>query len=176
MHIIYGLGNQDLSLLKTKHNLGRLVVEQIAQNLGLSFKNENGLFTAKTDLSLNFVVLAYSGGYMNNSGQNLQSFISFYKPSELTLWIIQDDSDQEEGFSKQVFGGGSGGHNGIISVYKYLLNWPLEQKDVLRLKVGIREVHNKQKALEFVLKPISKLDLELIKETAVEVVNLLTKN
>jgi peptidyl-tRNA hydrolase, PTH1 family len=162
MHLIYGLGNQDPTLLNTKHNLGRLVVEKLAQELGLSFKNDNGLAVCKT----NGVILAYSLGYMNNSGQNLQQFLNFYKPNKLKLWLLQDDSDQIEGYFKDVYGGGSGGHNGIISVYKYLLNWPINQKEVLRIKLGIRQENNKQKALDFVLKPISKSDLELTNLTA----------
>lgn len=172
MHLIYGLGNQDSTLLNTKHNLGRLVVEQLAKELGLEFKSDNGLMVCKTQT----FILAYSCGYMNNSGQNMQQFLAYYKPEDFELWLIQDDSDQQEGFFKDVFGGGSGGHNGVISVYRYLLNWPLKQINVKRIKLGIRLENNKHKALEFVLKPISKLDQELINSTSNRLKNLLTKS
>ena len=49
--------------------------------------------------------------------------INFIKLDKLQLYIIQDDSDQNILNSKILLGGGSAGHNGIIDIYKYCLNW-----------------------------------------------------
>ena len=168
MTIFYGLGNHDSKYLETKHNAGRLVLENLAELFSLKFAKTGDFFLAKN----NDIFLLYSAGFMNNSGEVLQSFFNYFKNLTFTvndtLVFLQDDSDQIEGNQKLSLAGGSAGHHGINSLYKHLLNLKIPVEDVLRLKIGIRPPENKLKSETFVLSRIS--------ETEKKNYNLLAKN
>ena len=151
MILIYGLGNNETQYLNTKHNIGRLVIENLAQQWDLSFTQNKGIHLAKNS-NLN-IWLAYSNGYMNNCGLPLGELIRYYKisPKSLQIMIIQDDSDQNSTAVKLTVGGGSAGHNGIISVYQHLASFGIEPNNIWRLKIGIRPHGNRLKSETFVL-------------------------
>ena len=123
MLIIYGLGNNENKYLKTKHNIGRVVVEGLATKLDKSFGKKNLIWSTQSGETL----LAYSNGYMNESGLPLLQLIKYYKPEqkELLILIIQDDSDQFIGNAKLLPAGGTAGHRGIISINKHLSSFNL---------------------------------------------------
>jgi peptidyl-tRNA hydrolase, PTH1 family len=169
--IIYGLGNNDEKLLKTKHNMGRLLVEKIAKQLepNTNFKLVKEIWILKSQN----IWFCYSNGYMNLSGQSLNSFLSYLKvkQEDIQMIIVQDDSDQLEGKYKIVKtiekgGRSAGGHNGIIDIQRY---FSFPKGDVSRVKLGIRREGDTTKAIDFVLKPISKLDELLLVEKILEV-------
>lgn len=150
MIIIFGLGNPGLEYKNTKHNLGWLILDKLADELGLSWQNSQSGMMIKYNAE---VVLFKSSGYMNNSGKDLQKLISYYKiPAEnLELLVIQDDSDQNIGQAKLVNNGGSAGHRGILDIHKFLVSLNIELTQLWRLKIGIRPIGNKLKSETFVL-------------------------
>ena len=157
MTIFYGLGNNENKYLETKHNIGRIVVENIASKLELNFGENKGCHLAKNS-DFWFV---YSNGYMNNSGQPIAELIKYFKvdiTKDFNLIIVQDDSDQIACNSKLSLGGGTAGHNGIISVYKEMAFLGLEQSRIWRLKIGIRPEDNRLKSETFVLTKNSIVD------------------
>jgi peptidyl-tRNA hydrolase, PTH1 family len=160
MLIFYGLGNNEAKYLNTKHNVGRVVVEQLAAKLETNFIDSgHGCMFAKTKVGEIEIWLAYSKGYMNISGEPISKLIKYYKlqPEDYQLTIIQDDSDQAINSNKIMPGGGTAGHNGIISSYNHLASL-IEQKEIWRLKIGIRPVGNKLKSETFVLSPINSIE------------------
>jgi peptidyl-tRNA hydrolase, PTH1 family len=161
MTIIYGLGNNEAQYLNTKHNIGRIVLESIAQAQGLQFTTIRRTMVAKYNQD---VYLVYSKDFMNTSGQFLNELISYLKPTSLQLIILQDDSDIQESANKVALGGSSGGHNGISDIHKYILNWGISTQDIIRIKIGIRPPHNTSKAIDFVLKLLSDNDIINLKE------------
>jgi peptidyl-tRNA hydrolase, PTH1 family len=157
MLIFYGLGNNEAKYLNTKHNIGRVVVEQLAAQFeGIFFDSGHGCMLAKTKVGLTEIWLVYSKDYMNTSGEPISKLIKYFKikPEDFQLTIIQDDSDQSIGSNKLMPGGGTAGHNGIISSYSHLASL-VEQKEIWRLKIGIRPEGNKLKSETFVLSPIN---------------------
>ena len=175
MIIIYGLGNNEPKYLDTKHNVGRVVVEQLAKLQGLTFTKVKSVMVAKSSE----VQYVYSLDYMNTSGNILNEYIQFIKPQDLKLYIIQDDSDQIILNSKIVLGGGTAGHNGITDIYKYLLNWGTNLSDIVRLKIGIRPVNNTSKSLVFVLSKTNKEEQEYLANLTNQLsknIELITKN
>ncbi len=150
MIIIFGLGNPGLEYKNTKHNIGWLILDKLADELGLSWQNSQSGMMIKYNAE---VVLFKSSGYMNNSGKDLQKLISYYKiPAEnLQLLVIQDDSDQNIGQAKLVNNGGSAGHRGILDIHKFLVSLNIELTQLWRLKIGIRPIGNKLKSETFVL-------------------------
>lgn len=158
MIIFYGLGNNEEKYLETKHNVGRMVVEDLANKLNLTFSKKDNFFYTKSKIEGEDVYFVYSSGYMNNSGGPLSSFVKYFNldltKEKSALIIVHDDSDQIEGSVKLVQGGGSAGHNGIIDIYKNVLSLSVTMKNIWRLKIGIRPQNNKQKSMDFVLKKV----------------------
>ncbi len=170
MLIIYGLGNNENKYLKTKHNIGRIVVENLAAKLGKSFAKKNLIWATGSGQTL----LAYSNGYMNESGLPLLQLIQYYKPDleDLMILVIQDDSDQFISKAKLLPAGGTAGHRGIISINQHLTSPNLKSNQIWRLKIGIREPMNKSKSETFVLSQYTLAE----EQKALELANTLFDN
>ncbi len=158
MTLLYGLGNNETKYLKTKHNAGRIVLELLAQKMDLVLQKKNGFWFAKYHRGDHDLLLVYSDGYMNTSGQPLADFCSYFKLKPDRLLVLQDDSDQMVNSQKLSIGGGTAGHNGIISVYQYCESFGIKRDNVLRLKIGIRPEGNRLKSETFVLSSISQTE------------------
>lgn len=177
MVIIFGLGNNDKQYLQTKHNAGRVVLENIMKNINLSFNEKPSYFYARIKLGSEDVYFLYSGGFMNDSGQVLEAFCKYFKlnftDEKSKLFILHDDSDQLEGNQKLVVGGGSAGHNGIKSIYKHIFNLDLSTEKIWRLKIGIRPSDNKMKSETFVLSRFGENEFVGYKKLANKLTDLL---
>ncbi len=172
MTLFYGLGNNENKYLKTKHNIGRIVIKTLAQNLGLIFTESKGCYHAKNS-DFWFV---YTSGFMNNCGMPLAELLKYHKVdihTNFNLIIVQDDSDQIVGNSKLSVGGGSAGHNGIISVYREMTFLGMEQNRIWRLKIGIRPETNKLKSETFVLTKNSDEDIKSLETVAKKIIKSL---
>ena len=168
MLIFYGLSNNEAKYLGTKHNIGRVVVEQLANLLHVNFTDSGqGCMVAKTKVGETEIWLIYSKGYMNTSGEPISKLIKYFKlnSTDFQMTIVQDDSDQIIGSNKIMPGGGSAGHNGIISSYLYLTSLK-EQKDIWRLKIGIRPEGNRLKSETFVLSNFTQQESQNSKDLA----------
>ena len=171
MIVFFGVGNNENKYFKTKHNAGRVLLENLAELDGLAFQKAQKYSYCKTKWGNQDVYFVFSNGYMNLSGEALNGFLKYFK-LELSglddfLVVLQDDSDQIEGNNKFVLGGGSAGHRGIDSINKHLLSFKLHISRLWRLKVGIRPHLNTLKSETFVLNSLSDLDNQNI--------NLLTR-
>jgi len=165
MLLFYGLGNNEAKYLLTKHNLGRLVLENIVDKL-------NGKFELSAKVSFykhvfendEIAYFVYSNGYMNTSGEALDSFLKYYKidasSPDFKLIILHDDSDQIEENFKFLPAGGSAGHRGIGDIYRHLPSLNLDINNIWRLKIGIRPANNKLKSETFVLNRSPENELE----------------
>ena len=153
--IIIALGNPGQEYANTYHNAGTLFVR---------FLRESAFATPPTVESLET--------FMNVSGPAVQKFLKKdgIKPDHLLL--VHDDADIPVGEYKFSFGSGAAGHHGVESVID-----TLGTKDFWRLRIGIAKTFEtpdgpiKKKAMDYVLKPISLVDKELMQgvfEKAVE--------
>jgi peptidyl-tRNA hydrolase, PTH1 family len=174
MLLFYGLGNHSQKYFQTKHNSGRLVLENLLNLKNLKLQDKNGYLYTK-QLQSYFLI---SKGFMNNSGLSLVSFMNYFKldfeDSNFVLLILQDDSDQIVGSQKLVVGGGSGGHRGISDIYKQGLGLNLDLEKVWRLKIGIRPEENKQKSETFVLSGINNFEKQFYQTLAQKIEQNLT--
>ncbi len=167
MIIFLGLGNNDKQYLDTKHNAGRLLLEALAAKWGQKFEKQKNFFWTNSGKTIenDRLILLYSAGFMNNSGEILASFLSYYKPdlANLLVVVFHDDSDQFENKQKLVVGGGSGGHNGIGSIYQH---FPEAKTTLWRVKIGVRPELNRLKSGTFVLQKMSPNEKERITDLA----------
>lgn len=152
MKIIVGLGNPGKTYENTRHNIGFMTVDYYLGSSIIWQKKFNSLYYVKND-----VCFIKPQSYMNNSGEDVQKFVNFYKTQIDDILIIQDDLDQATGCYKLKMNSSSGGHNGIKSIIK-----ELNTQEFGRLKVGIDngQVFN---TISFVTGKFSKEELELLK-------------
>ena len=123
--VVVGLGNPGRSYERTRHNVGFLVVDELARRHGGSWRSKKKAEAAPIGFGLKNGTLLKPTTYMNNSGTALAG----YKPDQLV--VVHDDLDLPEGDVRVKVGGGAGGHNGLRSTIQHLGN------DFVRVRIGI---------------------------------------
>lgn len=133
MKIIVGLGNPGRQYAATRHNLGFMVVDDVAGRLGggerrSRFKAE--LVEARDGGEK--IVLIKPQTFMNLSGTSVREAVRWYKASLDELLVVLDDIDLPYGAIRMRPDGGSGGHNGLKSIIA-----DLGSQEFARLRLGI---------------------------------------
>jgi PTH1 family peptidyl-tRNA hydrolase len=121
MKLVVGLGNVGPQYAHTRHNIGFLVVDEIARQLGGTWKPDPKISSEvlETSFDNDKIVLAKPQTMMNLSGKAVQQLLAKYRsdgarPS--TMWVIHDDIDLDVGDIRSKFDGGSGGQKGVESI------------------------------------------------------------
>ena len=133
MKLIVGLGNPGEEYEDTRHNVGFMVVDKLAHELGSSdlrweMKEKHKAQIAK----ISDIVLVKPQTFMNASGVAVRSLVSFYKLEPQDVWVIHDDLDLPVGKVRMRMGGGSAGHHGIDSIIE-----ELGSDQFMRVRLGI---------------------------------------
>jgi PTH1 family peptidyl-tRNA hydrolase len=129
-----GLGNPGSEYRDTRHNIGFLVLEALANKLGSSFKREirfEGRH-ASGQVAEQKVHLLQPETYMNESGRSVAKILQYYKIEPSKLLVVVDDMALDFGTFRLRQMGSSGGHNGLKSVQEYL-----GSTNYARLRIGI---------------------------------------
>lgn len=172
MKMIIGLGNPGKEYAQTKHNVGFMVVDAIADELNVSVeKRQCQAFTQMATWDGEKFLLVKPQTYMNLSGQSVMELLNYYKDKIDDLLVIHDDLDLPPGQLRFKQGGGAGGHNGIKNIIAHL-----NSNDFDRLKIGIGRGKNETK--DYVLTPFAGTDKKLIDEavaTSVDAVKIWLK-
>lgn len=128
--LIVGLGNPGETYRDTRHNIGFMVLDEIARRLSTAFREEQR-WTG--------LVAKFTGGhllkpltFMNDSGRSVQSVGHFYKTTPMQTLVVHDDVDLPLGRMRFRSSGSAGGHNGIRSLIA-----AFGTPEFPRLKVGI---------------------------------------
>lgn len=158
MLLITGLGNPGESYTQTRHNIGFLFVDYLADAYHFSpWKLEKKWqgFIAKGTINGEKIVLLKPQTFMNASGQAVQPLAHYYQIPSAEVMVVVDDLDQDFGFMKWKTHGGSGGHNGLKSITQQL-----GTDQYPRLKFGINnELKSRISPSDFVLKKFTKDEL-----------------
>ena len=131
--LIMGLGNPGPQYAMTRHNIGFLAVDLLAEGLGQrNWGTEQKAWVLKFKTEMGQLILAKPQTYMNKSGESAQALLQYYKIPMENFLVIHDEIDQP--FEKMKFhkNRGHGGHNGIRSISE-LLGSP----DYTRLRLGV---------------------------------------
>ncbi|MFO7569409.1 MAG: aminoacyl-tRNA hydrolase, partial [Smithellaceae bacterium] len=114
MHLIVGLGNPGQRYAATRHNIGFMVLEQLAaaHDIALKQKSFNAIW-GKGDIAGRQVLAAMPQTYMNLSGTAVRQLQSFFKMEISRLIVIHDDLDLPFGSIRLKAGGGTAGHKGL---------------------------------------------------------------
>lgn len=159
--LIVGIGNITEVYAKNRHNLGFMVIDQLAENAGASWKLKKDLKSeiALTSVKKKEVILAKPQTYMNSSGQAVRALMDYYKLSPESITIIYDEIDLPFGEIRVKVGGSDAGHNGIKSVITHIG----EEFKRIRIGVGPR-VPAEIDLADFVLQDFSKSEAKKLPE------------
>jgi peptidyl-tRNA hydrolase, PTH1 family len=173
--LIVGLGNPGPEYEFTPHNLGFLVVNQLADDLEVEVRNRQcKSLTARTQIGPEQVVLAKPQTFMNLSGEAVRELVSKLEiVPESDLIVIQDELDFPFGTLRVHRNRSSAGHNGIESIID-----SLGTKDFLRIRIGVAPEHKVADGKEYLLSPMRKAQLKVLDpviEDAAEAANVIVK-
>lgn len=154
MKIIAGLGNPGPEYAQTKHNVGFMLVDALADRIGgLTWKESFSSLVAETRIGSEKVFLVKPQTYMNDSGAALGPMLSYYRLDSVDLIVVHDDMDIPAGTVRLRRKGGSGGHNGIKSVIAHIGG-----ADFPRVRIGIGRPLPGWTVVNHVLAPFSTED------------------
>ena len=133
MHIIVGLGNPGRKYENTRHNLGFITVDRLAEEHGITFrKSRHKALIGEGNISGQKVMLVKPQTFMNLSGEAVRAVMDYYKEPVENLLVIYDDVDIPVGTVRMRKKGGAGTHNGMRSVVSLL-----GEDEFARIRIGI---------------------------------------
>jgi peptidyl-tRNA hydrolase, PTH1 family len=171
--LVAGLGNPDDRYARTRHNLGRMIVEELAREDGERFRKVRFLPAESAEIRVGEerVILARSTRYMNESGPSYASLAKKQGIEPAHVVAVHDELDIPAGTIRIKRGGGNSGHNGLRS-----LDQALRTPDYLRVRVGIGRPPGAKDPSDFVLQPVparEETDLALLVRHAADAVRAL---
>lgn len=144
--LIVGLGNIGDEYKETRHNIGFMIVEELAKKLLVDFKLDKNAYSAQATYKGRKLILLKPTTYMNLSGKAVQYHLLQNKIPVENLLVITDDIALPFGTLRLKPKGSDGGHNGLKNIQELLqtTNYP-------RLRIGIGSEFSKGKQVDYVL-------------------------
>jgi peptidyl-tRNA hydrolase, PTH1 family len=130
--LVAGLGNPGREYAGNRHNVGWMVVEELARRHGGSWRSKFNGQLAEVRIDGHKVALLKPETYMNDSGRSIQAAAKFFKVDPDAVLVVHDEGDFELGRLQARIGGGLAGHNGLRSIAQQL-----GTPDFMRLRVGV---------------------------------------
>ncbi|MCM1154476.1 MAG: aminoacyl-tRNA hydrolase [Roseburia sp.] len=162
MFIIAGLGNPGRKYENTRHNVGFMVIDELAgiHHISVAEKKHKALI-GKGIIGGEKVILVKPQTFMNLSGESIREIIDYYKIEEKTqLIVISDDVSMDPGAVRIRKRGSAGGHNGLKNIILHL-----GHDEFQRIKLGVGEKPAGGDLVDHVLGSFSKEESELIAES-----------
>ena len=142
MKLIVGLGNIGREYENTRHNIGFMVVDELAKRLGVTFgKEDRNAYCAEYRAPEKILIIKPTT-YMNLSGIAVGAYANFYHIDPEDIAVIQDDMDMPVGHLRIRRKGSAGGHNGIKSITEHL-----GTEEYPRFKIGIGQPERNNRAV-----------------------------
>jgi len=150
--LIVGLGNKGPQYKNTRHNIGFMFIDYLAESFGIkSFKSKtHGDFSEISTEKFSLLLLKPTT-LMNLSGKALLEFKKYYNPDEII--VVHDDLDMPLGKVRIRYNNSDGGHNGLKSIRQYIGN------EYWKLKIGIDRPALQTQITNYVLRKFSKDEL-----------------
>jgi PTH1 family peptidyl-tRNA hydrolase len=130
--LVVGLGNPGRKHARDRHNVGFMVVDELARRHDGSFRGKFSGHVAEIRSDGHRLGLLKPDTYMNESGRSVQPAVAFYKAPLESLLVVHDEVDLAVGRLQARLGGGLAGHNGLRSIAGRL-----GSPEFLRLRVGV---------------------------------------
>jgi PTH1 family peptidyl-tRNA hydrolase len=175
--LIVGLGNPGAEYKGNRHNVGQMVLDELAGRMGASFKAHKAraqVIEGRLGIGGPRVVLAKPMSYMNVSGGPVAALANFYGITPDYVVAVHDEIDIPFNTVKLKIGGGEGGHNGLRDISK-----ALGTKDYLRVRVGVGRPPGRMDTADYVLRDFAtpeRKDLPFLLDEAADAVDMLVRD
>ncbi|MBI4977166.1 MAG: aminoacyl-tRNA hydrolase [Spirochaetes bacterium] len=156
MKLVLGLGNPGDFYAMHRHNIGFIMIERLAKNLGMKMdiRKKKTIFARGKMNNIEFLLLKPLT-FMNLSGEAALYMASFMKITVKDVIVIYDDMDIPLGKFKVRVGGSDGGHNGVKSIAE-----SLKSPEFTRIRIGIGRPKKGGDIADYVLSPFTKTERE----------------
>lgn len=153
--LLVGLGNPGRKYEQTRHNIGFMLLDVVAEEYGLSFQNKDRFEAqfVKFEHKGKTIVLLKPTTYMNLSGLAVKKCMQFFKIKREHLLVVSDDVALDFEQMRIRPKGGHGGHNGLKNIQSHV------GPDFARLRLGVSEPSSRQPLEDYVLEKFSKKEL-----------------
>ncbi len=148
--LVAGLGNPGREYARTRHNVGWMVVDELARRHDASWRSKFSGRLGETRVDSRRIALLKPETYMNESGRSIAAAARFFRSPPASVLVVHDDVDLDEGRLQVRFGGGLAGHNGLRSIAR-----DLGSRDFPRLRIGVGRPGrgDRRSVADFVLAP-----------------------
>lgn len=158
VYLIAGLGNPGSEYRRTRHNVGFVLLDRLAERLGVKFSRlESKALVTKGERDGRRIVLAKPQTYMNLSGQAIGSLARFYKTPLTNLLVVYDEVDLPLGTVRLRAEGGSAGHKGMASIIERM-----GTQQIARMRLGVGRPPGRMEAASYVLQDFPAAEQELL--------------
>jgi PTH1 family peptidyl-tRNA hydrolase len=171
--LVAGLGNPGREYERTRHNVGWMVVDELARRHEGSFRSKFAGQLAEVRDDERRLALLKPETYMNISGRSVGAASRFFKVDPGSLLVVHDDVDLEQGRLQARLGGGLAGHNGLRSIAD-----ALGTQEFLRLRIGVGRPArgDRRPVADYVLSPFEpEIDVEELVSRAADAVEAIAR-
>ncbi len=175
--LVVGLGNPGAQYSNNRHNVGQMVLDEVASRIGGSFKAHKAraqVLEGRLGIGGPKIVLAKPMCYMNVTGGPVSALAKFFGIAADHIIAVHDEIDIPFNTVKLKIGGGEGGHNGLRDISKALAT-----KDYLRVRVGVGRPPGRMDTADFVLRDFAtaeKKELPFLLDEAADAVEMLVSS
>ncbi|WP_141879531.1 aminoacyl-tRNA hydrolase [Homoserinimonas aerilata] len=158
--LVVGLGNPGPDYASNRHNVGQMVLAELADRASASFRSHKAnamVAEGRTGIEGPRLVLAKPNSFMNLSGGPVAGLVRFFKIPAEQLIVVHDELDIPFDSVRLKRGGGHGGHNGLRDIIS-----AIGTPDFLRVRVGIGRPPGRQPAADFVLRDFASAEREVL--------------
>jgi len=177
--LVVGLGNPGDQYAATRHNIGQMVIDELARRHSVKFSSHKSrtdiaAFKLGVGVDAHSVIIGKSKSYMNETGGPVKALANFYSVEPTKIIALHDELDIPFAAIRTKLAGGDNGHNGLKSMTS-----SFGTPDYYRIRLGIGRPMGQQDPADFVLKAFSKVEqkdlAEFIDRGADVVESLITK-
>jgi PTH1 family peptidyl-tRNA hydrolase len=156
--LVVGLGNPGDQYAATRHNIGQMVIDELAKRHSVKFSSHK----SRTDIAAykigygadsHSIILGKSKGYMNETGGPVKALANFYSVEPQNIIALHDELDIPFSAIRTKIAGGDNGHNGLKSMTS-----AFGTAEYFRIRLGIGRPMGEQDLADFVLKAFSKVE------------------
>ena len=156
--LVVGLGNPGARYEATRHNVGQMALDVLADRIGARFSSHRTnarVAEGRVAPGGPKFILAKPNSFMNTSGGPVSSLVRYFDIDPERLIVLHDELDLPFDALRLKRGGGHGGHNGIRDIAR-----ALDTPEFSRVRIGIGRPPGQQSAADFVLKPFASVERE----------------
>jgi PTH1 family peptidyl-tRNA hydrolase len=156
--LVVGLGNPGDQYAATRHNIGQMVIDELARRHSVKFSSHKSrtdiaAFKLGVGVDAHSVIIGKSKSYMNETGGPIKALANFYSVEPAKIIALHDELDIPFAAIRTKFAGGDNGHNGLKSMTS-----AFGAPDYYRVRLGIGRPMGQQDPADFVLKAFSKVE------------------